>query len=212
MQIKIDSLIIRMGDKMKTKIQIERSLCNGCGKCIQVCQNNVLQLINGRVHVINEKRCNVFGRCIQFCDQNAISIVEKTTFCEGPYCSEIGDSELYNWPVQITSVNVNNRHFPDSDLLIAADCTAYAYADFHNDFIKDHVTLIACPKNDLSHHLLEKLTLLFSQVSFRSISVVAMNAQCCAPLLETVREAVKLSQCGLSVSECVISAEGEVFR
>ena len=197
---------------MKTKIQIDRSKCNGCGNCLKVCQNNVLQLINGRVHVINEKRCDVSGHCIQFCPQDAISIGEKLPFCVGPYCSEIGDSELYNWPVQITSVNVNNRHLPDSDLLIAADCGAYAYADFHNDFIRDHVTLIACPKNDLTNHLLEKLTLLFESVHFNSISVVAMNAQCCHPLLGIVREAVEKSGCRMSIQECVISPRGEVFR
>lgn len=197
---------------MKTKIQIDRSLCNGCGKCLKVCQNNVLQLINGKVHVIDEKRCDVNGHCISFCPEQAISIVEKTRFCVGPYCSEIGDSELYNWPVQISGVNVNNRHLPDSDLLIAADCCAYAYAEFHNTFIKDHVTLIACPKNDLTNHLLEKCTLLFSSVKFNSISVVTMNAACCHPLLEIVREAIALSGCGHELKECVLSPDGEVFR
>ncbi|MGN1343497.1 MAG: ATP-binding protein, partial [Traorella sp.] len=152
---------------MKYKISINHEKCIGCGNCIKVCSNSVLQLINGKVHVINEKRCDVQGYCMKMCPCDAIYIEKKVKeYCVGDECQFDVESELYNWPVQITSVSCNNRYLEDGDLLIAADCAAYAYANFHSDFIKDHVVLIACPKNDLTNHLLEKCVALFQNVHF----------------------------------------------
>ncbi len=198
---------------MKTKIVIDEERCIGCTHCMNVCKNNVIQLINGKAHVVNEKHCDVNGYCMQFCPMNAISIQPKEkTFCVGDECASEIDSELYNWPVQITSVTANNRYLQDSKLLIAADCSAYAYASFHSDFIRDHVVLIACPKNDLTHHLLEKCTQLFENVDFETIEVIAMNASCCSELLPTVRLAMQLSQKNYPIYERILSPDGEVFE
>lgn len=198
---------------MKNRIMVNSEKCVGCGNCVKVCPNSVLQLINGKVKNVNEKRCDVNGYCMQFCPQDALSIQPKVKMiCEGDDCCFGNESELYNWPVQITSVNAHNRYLQDAKLLIAADCAAYAYANFHADFICDHVTLIACPKNDLTNHLLEKCQALFERVNFESIEVIAMNASCCKPLLETVREAANRSKKTLSVYERIITPEGEVFE
>lgn len=197
---------------MKNKIVIDKSLCNGCGKCVKVCSNASLQLINGKAHMISEKRCDTNGKCIEFCSNHAISLQPKIkTICEGDNCFEI-DSELYNWPVQITSVTCHNRYLEDSKLLIAADCSAYAYASFHQDFIYDHTVLIACPKNDLTNHLYEKCCMLFKNVNFESIEVIAMNAPCCKDLLEIIRNAVKESGKNYLVYERILSSDGEVFE
>ena len=198
---------------MKNRVVIDESKCNGCGNCVKVCTNSVLQLINGKVHVVNEKRCDNNGYCIQFCQENAMSFQPKVkSFCVGDECDCEATSELYNWPVQITSVNSNNRYLKDARLLIAADCSAYAYANFHQDFIRDHVALIACPKNDLTNHLLEKCTALFKNVDFESVEVIAMNAPCCKPLLETIREAIQLSGKNYEVYERIITPDGEIFE
>lgn len=204
--------IIINGEVMKNRISIDTEKCDGCGKCVQVCSNSVLQLVNGKVHVVNEKRCDTNGYCMQFCPQNAMSFKPKAKMmCEGDNCFEV-ESELYNWPVQITSVNSNNRYLEDSRLLIAADCSAYAYANFHQAFIRDHSVLIACPKNDLTNHLLEKCTALFKNVNFLSIEVIAMNAPCCKKLLETIREAIKLSGKDYQVYERIITPDGEIIE
>lgn len=143
---------------MREKIVVDSNKCNGCGICVSVCSNAALQVINNKAHLVNEKRCDVNGYCMQFCPQNALSKQpKKKMVCEGDDCCFEMESELYNWPVQITNVTVNNRYLEDAKLLIAADCSAYAYASFHQDFIRDHVTLIACPKNDLTNHLLENV-------------------------------------------------------
>lgn len=198
---------------MRKKIVIDSQKCNGCGNCVRVCSNSVLQLVNGKVHVVNEKSCDTNGYCMQFCKENAMRFEEKKKLvCEGDECCYEIESELYNWPVQITNVNPQNRYLHDSKLLIAADCSAYAYANFHSDFIRDHVTLIACPKNDLTNHLLEKCTAMFEKVNFESVEVIAMNAPCCQKLLETIREAVKKSGKNYKVYERIITPDGEVFE
>ena len=198
---------------MKNRIVIDQNLCNGCEKCLKVCSNSILQLINGKVHVVNEKRCDTNGRCIEFCPNHAISLQPKRkTYCEGDDCFCGMDSELFNWPVQITSVSCQNRYLEGSKLLIAADCSAYAYANFHQDFICDHTVLIACPKNDLTNHLFEKCQMLFQNVNFESIEVIAMNAPCCKDLLEIVRRAAKGSGKNYTVYERIISPDGEVFE
>lgn len=198
---------------MKEKILVDTLKCNGCGHCVKVCPNAVLQLINGKACVINESRCDVNGYCMKFCDQNALSIVPKEKMiCEGDDCCFENESELYNWPVQITNVNINNRYLRESKLLIAADCSAYAYANFHQDFIRDHVVLIACPKNDLTNHLLEKCRELFERVPFESVEVIAMSAPCCQPLLETIREAIRLSGNAYEIYERILTPSGEVLE
>ena len=197
---------------MKYRITIDHNKCNGCENCVKVCKNSVLQKINNKVHVVNEKRCDNNGYCIKFCPNNAMSFQPKVKeVCVGDDCF-INESELYNWPVQITSVTCHNRYLEDADLLIAADCSAYAYANFHQDFIRDHVVLIACPKNDLTNHLLDKCKVLFENVHFNSIEVIAMNAPCCQKLLETIREANRLSGKNYSIYERIITANGDVIE
>ena len=197
---------------MKNRIVINHKACDGCGKCVNVCSNSVLQIVNGKVHAVNEKRCDTNGKCIEFCPNHAISLQPKVkTYCEGDECCGV-DSELYNWPVQITSVNCHNRYLEGSKLLIAADCSAYAYANFHQDFISDHTVLIACPKNDLNHHLFEKCRMLFHIIDFESVEVIAMNAPCCKDLLETIRKAIQASGKNYKVYERILSSDGEVFE
>lgn len=198
---------------MKTKAHVIEDKCNGCGRCVAVCNNNVLQVLNQRAKVINEKSCDGIARCMEFCEQGAIEMIETSAYvCEGEWCEDINESELYNWPVQLSGVNVSNRYLPDSNLVLAADCAAYAYATFHRDFIRDHVVLIACVKNDLNGHFEAKLTQLFAQIHFQSIQVVLMNAECCQPLLQIVKKAA--STCGKEITyrECVITPSGERYE
>lgn len=198
---------------MRIKAHVLENKCNGCGRCVKVCQNNVLQVLNGKAKVINEKNCDGNGYCQTFCSNDAIELIERGKYiCEGDWCEEINESELYNWPVQLSSVQVSNRYLPDADLILAADCSAYAYAAFHRDFIRDHVVLIACPKNDISHHYEYKLKELFTHVSFNSIQVIIMNAACCQEMLDIVRKAA--AECGKEIKyrECVITPDGERYE
>ncbi len=197
---------------MKNRIVINHDKCNGCGKCLKVCNNSALQVINGKAHVISENRCNINGKCIQICPNQAIFLQpKKKMVCEGDDCYGM-DSELFNWPVQMTSVSCDNPYLEDSKLLICASCSAYAYANFHRDFIYDHTVLIACPKNDLKNHLFEKCKMLFQNVHFESIEVITMNSICCKDLLDLVRDALKASGKDYKIYERIITPDGEVIE
>lgn len=197
---------------MKKRVYIDESKCNGCGECVRLCSNSVLQFVNGKVRVVNEKRCNRNGSCMQICPADAISFKPQVKqYCEGEDCGCI-NSELYNWPIHISSVSCDNCYLEDSRLLIAADCSAYAYAHFHRDFIKDHVALIACPKKDLISTLSDKCVALFKNVHFESVEVIAMNAPCCKKMLEIIREAIRISGKNYQVYERIITPDGEIFE
>lgn len=196
---------------MKYKLSIDQHKCNGCENCIQICKNNVLRKINGKVHVLNEQHCDVLGECIQGCPMNAIHLQPKIKeVCIGDDCMT-NISELYNWPVQLINVSCDNKYLEDGDLLIAATCSAYAYANFHEDFIRDHVVLITCLKNDLKQRVIEKCKNLFERVNFNSVTVVTVNSPCCLDLVEVLREALKLSGKEYKIYEKIIRTDGEVI-
>jgi len=119
-------------------------------------------------------------------------------------------SELRQWPIQIHLVNPANPYFDGADLLIAADCTAFAYGDFHKDFIKNHITLIGCPKLDDSAYYAEKLTEILRQHEIRSITVARMAVPCCGGIVQAVKRAMLASETIVSYREVTVSLEGEL--
>ena len=119
-------------------------------------------------------------------------------------------SELRQWPVQIKLVPVNAPYFDGADLLIAADCTAYAYANFHQDFMRGKITLIGCPKLDDGDYS-EKLTEILRHNNIRRVTIVRMEVPCCGGLEYAVRTA--LQNCGrlLPWQVKIISTTGELL-
>ena len=118
-------------------------------------------------------------------------------------------SRLSQWPVQIKLLPVNAPFFDGADLLIAADCTAYAYGDFHDKFIKNRVTLIGCPKLD-SVDYSEKLTEIFRLNRVRTVTVVRMEVPCCGGLENAVKTAITNSGRVIPLKVVVIGTDGEI--
>ena len=119
-------------------------------------------------------------------------------------------SELMQWPVQIKLLPVQAPFYENANLLIAADCTAYAYAAFHRDFIKNHITLVGCPKLDEGDYT-EKLTAIISQNNIKSITIVRMEVPCCGGLERAATEALKASGKFIPWRVVVISRDGEII-
>jgi len=119
-------------------------------------------------------------------------------------------SELMQWPVQIKLLPVQAPFYENANLLIAADCTAYAYAAFHRDFIKNHITLVGCPKLDEGDYT-EKLTAIISQNNIKSLTIVRMEVPCCGGLERAATEALKASGKFLPWRVVVISRDGEII-
>jgi len=119
-------------------------------------------------------------------------------------------SQLSQWPVQIKLVPVNAPWFDGAKLLIAADCTAYAYANFHQEFIKGHITLVGCPKLD-SVDYAEKLTEILKHNDIRSVTVVRMEVPCCGGLENAARRALQASGKQIPWSVVTISTDGRIL-
>jgi Pyruvate/2-oxoacid:ferredoxin oxidoreductase delta subunit len=121
-------------------------------------------------------------------------------------------SRLQTWPVQLKIVNTAAEYFDNADILIAADCTAFAYGNFHQDFIKDRVTIIFCPKLDTDiDAYVEKLTTIFKEHSVKSLNVVHMQVPCCFGLVKVVDEAMRQSGKKIPVKETIISMQGDIL-
>ena len=121
------------------------------------------------------------------------------------------ESELMQWPVQIQLVPVNAPYFKDANLLIAADCTAYAYGNFHRDFLKDHIVLIGCPKLDQVAYA-DKLEQIIAQNDIKSVSIVRMEVPCCGGLENAAKEALKQSGKFIPWQVYTITTDGQIKR
>ncbi len=117
------------------------------------------------------------------------------------------ESQLANWPVQIKLAPIQAPYFEDADLLIAADCSAYAYGNFHKDFIEGKITLMGCPKLDMVDYS-EKLTEMFASNTIRSITLTRMEVPCCGGLEYAVKQAIAASGRDIPLKVVTIGING----
>ena len=151
------------------------------------------------------------------------NIAEKTMPCGCPGSREVDmrsrktsayagkqESELRQWPVQLMLVSPSAPYFADSDLVVAADCAPFAYANFHSDFLRGKAVVIGCPKLDDIDFYKEKLTDILKYNSIKSVTVAHMEVPCCFGLYFAVEQAIKDSGKKIPLSVKVISIQGEV--
>lgn len=158
-------------------IEINREKCNGCGLCVDACHEGAIGLVHGKAQLMRDDYCDGLGDCLPNCPTGAISFIEKETvpYDEQAVKAHMDAKKLQNWPVQIKLAASNAPYFQDCDLLIAADCTAYAYAGFHERFVQNRVTVIGCPKLDNIDYSV-KLTAILQLNTIRSITVTRMGS------------------------------------
>lgn len=121
------------------------------------------------------------------------------------------DSQLRQWPVQLKLINSRAPYLENGDLLIAADCTAYAYGNFHEEFIKDKITIIACPKLDDNNYNKDKIKEILELNNINSITVVRMEVPCCSGILSAVKNAMLETQTIVNYKEVTISTDGKIL-
>lgn len=193
-------------------IEINREKCNGCGLCVDACHEGAIGLVHGKAQLMRDDYCDGLGDCLPNCPTGAISFIEKETV---PYDAQavkahMDAKKLQNWPVQIKLAAPNAPYFQDCDLLIAADCTAYAYAGFHERFVKNRVTVIGCPKLDNIDYSV-KLAAILQLNTIRSITVTRMEVPCCGGLTAMVEKAVAMSGKQIPVYIQTISIDGKLL-
>ena len=215
-------------------IKIDESKCNGCGACASACHEGAIAMVDGVAKLMREDYCDGLGDCLPACPTGAITFetreapaydeaAVKRAQLEKKLMQELGGgmpcgcpgsqtiaSPLYNWPVQIKLAPVNAPYFSSADLLIAADCTAYAYGNFHNDFIKDRVVLIGCPKLDDGDYS-EKLKAIITNNDIKSVTVVRMEVPCCGGIEMAARNALKQSGKFIPWQVVTISIDGKIL-
>ena len=205
-------------------ITIDEEKCNGCGLCAKACHEGAIGMVNGKAKLLREDYCDGLGDCLPACPVNAISFEQR----EAPAYNEAAvlaakrakaspqpeeirplPSALTNFPIQIKLLPANGPWFEGADLLIAADCTAYAYGNFHRDFMQGRVTMIGCPKLDGESYA-GKLTEIFRNNHIRSVTVTRMTVPCCGGLPYAVKTAIENSGKDIPLHIITVSPDGTV--
>lgn len=189
--------------------------CDGLGDCLPVCptgaisfeEREALEYNEKAVQEKNKEKKNLPCGCPS---TNARKINKKETNTNEQK-ETVMSSELNQWPVQIKLVPINAPYFENADLLIAADCTSYAYANFHSKFMKNKITLIGCPKLDDGDYS-EKLTEILKNNNINSITVLKMEVPCCIGILTAVKEALRKSKKIIQWQVNTISIDGKLIE
>ena len=201
--------------------------CDGLGNCLPVCPTGAIRFVEREAAAYDEKAVEENMKKAQNaahsgCPGRRAQTLQPSGGCPGsqartfaPHAAAPSDffpqpSQLRQWPVQIQLVPVNAPYFEGADLLVAADCTAYAYADFHKDFLRGRIALVGCPKLDPVDYS-EKLTEILRRNDIKSVTIVRMEVPCCGGLEHAVKTA--LQNCGKMIPWSVhtVSVKGELL-
>ena len=145
------------------------------------------------------------------CSSSTVTQFEKQETCKCVPTPEVRqESSLGHWPVQLTLVPPTAPFHQKADLVLIADCVPFAHANFHQDFLKDHAVLVACPKLDDFQAHLQKLTQILTAAQIKSLTVVHMEVPCCSGLVHMVNEALKASGKTIPLKEITIGIHGEI--
>ena len=201
---------------------VREHFCDGLGDCLPECPTGAISFEEREAPAYDEeavkeaqKKIAAKNRAMTShsgCPGSKIMQIRRTETSEPAKATSTADSgsKLQNWPVQIKLAPVNAPYFEDVKLLIAADCTAYAYANVHEEFMKGKITLIGCPKLDQIDYS-EKLTQIIAENNIKSVTVLRMEVPCCGGLENAAVKALKNSGKFLPWQVVTISIDGRIL-
>ncbi len=187
--------------------------CDGLGDCLPACPVDAITFEEREAPAYNEaavlaSKMKKQGPLPCGCPGTASKAIKRDSFAAPLSAST--SSRLSQWPVQIKLVPINAPYFENANLLVAADCTAFAYGNFHNEFIRNHITLIGCPKLDEGDYA-EKLTAIIASNNIKSITVVRMEVPCCGGIENAVKRALQASSKIIPLRVVTISTDGRII-
>ena len=192
--------------------------CDGLGDCLPSCPVDAISFEEREAPAYNEQAVMKAKMMSQhgsghMCPGSMAKAIrrEKTATPPAPAGGGAVESELGQWPVQIKLVPVNAPYFQDANLLIAADCTAYAYGNFHRDFMRNHITIVGCPKLDAVDYS-EKLEEIIRTNDIKSVKIVRMEVPCCGGLEMAAKQALQRSGKFIPWSVVTISTDGRILE
>ena len=189
--------------------------CDGLGNCLPVCPTGAISFEEREAAAYddaavkaNQAAKKAMAGGFAGCPGSRAQAINREHVPAAP----VGEvfSQLRQWPVQIKLAAVNAPFFDGANLLIAADCTAYAYGDFHSRFMRNRVTLIGCPKLDEGDYA-DKLTDILSLNDVRSLTVARMEVPCCGGIERAAQEAIARSGKHIPLSVSVLSTDGRLI-
>ena len=203
-----EGAIAMVGGKAKL---MREDYCDGLGDCLPACPTGAISFEMREAPAYDEAAVLAAkkrqGNVPRVCPGSKIGFIRRdeeiTDGAAAPSC-------LFQWPVQIKLAPINAPWFAGADLLVAADCTAFAYGNFHADFIRGRITLVGCPKLDGVDYA-EKLTQILAGNDVRSITVARMEVPCCGGLESAVRRALEMSGKDIPLTVSVISTDGKLL-
>jgi Fe-S-cluster-containing hydrogenase component 2 len=188
--------------------------CDGLGACLGKCPQNAITIIQREADEFNEKAAEEHVKKNPVNHEHVTcpsvkAIQFETEEKPTPKHMEKRQSRISNWPYQLKLVPPNAPFLKNADLLIAADCVPFAYADFHEDMLKNRTLIIGCPKLDDATLYRNKLAEIFRLSNIKSATVVNMEVPCCFGLNRLVQEALELSGKNVPLRQETISIKGE---
>ena len=191
-------------------IQIDEEKCNGCGACAAACHESAIGMVDGKAKLLRDDYCDGLGDCLPACPTGAITFVEREAAAYDEAAVIRNQRSLQQWPVQIKLVPISAPYFDGAKLLIAADCTAYAYASFHEDFKNENIVLVGCPKLD-SVDYSEKLEEIIRSNNITEVTIVRMEVPCCGGLEMAAKRALQNSGKFIPWQVATISVDGKIL-
>jgi Pyruvate/2-oxoacid:ferredoxin oxidoreductase delta subunit len=196
------------------KAKVVRDIfCDGLGACLGECPQGALTIVEREADAFDEEaaKMHVESKASASCGcPSAIPMVMRPT--SGTEALSREESELTNWPIQMRLVSPSAPYFRDARLLLAGDCTAFAFAAMHPDFIRGRTTVIGCPKLDDNEEFVAKLASILSSNSIRDIALVHMEVPCCGQMKRLAQEARRRAGSTVPVRSYTIRRTGELVE
>lgn len=190
---------------------VKENHCDGLGDCLPACPTGAIRFEEREAAAYDEAAVEASKKKAVPCGcPGTMAKAIKRDPAPTPQSTSTQTSRLMQWPCQIKLVPVHAPYFENANLLVAADCTAYAYASFHQDFMRNHITLIGCPKLDEGDYA-EKLTAILQHNDIKSVKVLRMEVPCCGGLENAVKRALMASGKFIPWQVVTVTTEGKIL-